>query len=349
VSGLTAGRRSMPLGADTVWIDVRTDGETGGPDDLVERFGLDHLAMHDAVNESDLPKLDDFADHLVVTFHALMERDGRLATTEIDAFVSAGFLVTVRHDEVRGIDWLWDAMEHNPALAEAAGDVVLSRLLEVVTRRYVPLVTELEDRIEQLTDKALAADPEVLSELSALRRDELTIRRILTPQREMLDELRRAPLLSEEARRRVADTFDLDRRLVAGFQAARSQLTDVLTTYQGSAAQQLTEVSKVLTIYAAILLPLSLLVGFFGMNFPDLPGIDQQGRWWIVLIAGVVVGLVSWLLFLRRGFVQGPRVRPSVVGRGLAAGAKLPVKATSVFVSTAGSALRIGRRRTRGA
>ncbi len=212
-------RRRRELAPGVVWIDVDAADR---PDlsDLTAAHGLDPLAVHDAVQESDLPKMDDFGDHLVVTFHSLATAGERLATGEIDAFVGDAFLITVHRGAVPGIDWLWDAMARRPRLARSSSGVALARLLEAVSRRYTPLAVELADRIEDLTDAALAAEPTVLADLSALRADELTMRRILTPQREMLDDLRRSPMLDDEGRRRIADVFDLTHRHRAPGQGA---------------------------------------------------------------------------------------------------------------------------------
>src|SRR5690606_9036020 len=130
------------------------------------------------------------------------------------------------------------------------------------------VVDACEDSVEELTTKALTTHPHLVGDLTALRRDLARVRRAVLPQREMLDLLRRteSELVSDSGRRRFSDVFDVAERVAHGLDAARSVLSETLEAYRGAEAKHATEVSKVLTVYAAVMLPLSLVAGFFGMN-----------------------------------------------------------------------------------
>ncbi|MEL6981659.1 MAG: CorA family divalent cation transporter, partial [Actinomycetota bacterium] len=156
-----------------VWLDIQ-GREADTLDQLGERFGFDPAAIEDVLDVEQLPKFDDYGDHLFVVLHALTAEDDRLDTHEVDCFVTPRMLVTVRAAEVVGLSWLWEAVQAHPHLAEHGSDEIFAQLAEVMGRRYIEVITAIEDRVDPLVDNALAADPNVLAEVQVLRREEAT-------------------------------------------------------------------------------------------------------------------------------------------------------------------------------
>ena len=305
--------------SDWVWIDI-----IAGPDDtdeitdLAEQLGLDALAVRDAVEDIDLPKVDDFGSFLLVVLHAL--DDERIETYELDCFLSERRLVTIHDQRSASVDALWDGVLGRPELASGGPDQALARLADVATRRLVCVLDVFDDRNEELIGLALQADADFLLEITAVRADLAALRRAVHPQREALDILRHStsPLVSDAGHRRFSDVFDTASRASQGVDGARAALAETLDAYRGAEARQATEVTKVLTVYAAIMLPLSLVAGFFGMNFVDLPLLASPTGWIIVTgIHGVgrhrvsgcvrVAGVDASTVRAHRG--SGPRSR----------------------------------------
>ena len=312
-----------------VWIDI-----TAGPEDwdeladLAEDLGLDGLAVRDAVEDIDLPKVDDFGSFVQVVLHAL--GDDRIETIEIDCFLSERRLTTIRDRRSRSVDALWDGVTQRPELASGGPDEALARLADIVSRRLVSVLDVFGNRNEELIQLALRADPDFLPEIIAVRADLAELRRAVHPQREALDTLRytTSPLLTDMGRRRFSDVFDTASRAAANLDGARTALGETLDAYRGAEARQATEVTKVLTVYAAIMLPLSLVAGFFGMNFVNLPLIGSRTGWLLVTgFMGLVV-LVSLGVFVSVGWTRRPsgRTAGSVLGRGLVEAARAPVQ-----------------------
>jgi hypothetical protein len=150
------------------------------------------------------------------------------------------------------------------------------------------------------------------------------------PQRETLDRLRSStsPLITDEGRRRFSDVFDLADRASTELITARSMLSETLDAYRGAEARQATDVTKVLTVYAAILLPLSLITGFFGMNFANLPGITSDIGWIVVVVVMAVIAFVSIGIFVSVGWIARPSGREAgaTLGHGLVEAARAPVQ-----------------------
>ena len=326
-----------------VWIDI-----AAGPEDvdhvgaLAEGLGLDSLAVRDAITDTDLPKVDDFGESVHVVLHALS--DERIESYEIACFFSARYLVTIHGPRSRSIDAMWQGVTHRPELASGGPDEALARLADVATRRLVSVLDVFDDRNEELNELALKAAPEFLGEITAVRADLAALRKSVHPQREALDILRRSssPVLADAGRRRFSDVFDTASRAVQGVEAARTALAESLDAYRGAEARQATDVTRVLTIYAAIMLPLSLVAGFFGMNFVDLPLIDRPDGWVWVTAFMALVALVSLGVFVALGWMRRPsgRAAGGVLGRGLIEAARAPAQIVGAVVEISATPLR---------
>jgi magnesium transporter len=318
-----------------VWCDVTASAaDLPAVLELTDRFGLDRLAVRDAVVDVDLPKVDDFADHLLIVLHGL--RSDRVATYEVHCLVGERSLVTI-HDEVSpAIDTLWSRVVQRSELPGSTVDELVALLADLLTRRLVSVLDAFDGQIEELTLRALRADQRLLEDLSAIRTDVAAVRRIVHPQREALDLLRRSPFayIGPSGRRRFSDAFDVANRAAAGLEEARSALAETLDAYRGAEARQATEITRVLTIYAAIMLPLTLITGFFGMNFVDLPGLDSHWGWVLTTGLMVAIAVISLGMFVSLGWMSRPSGRRSgrMIGRGLLEATRTPIHVLGAVV-----------------
>jgi magnesium transporter len=326
-----------------VWVDVfATDDDIAELLDLTDQFRLDRLAVRDAVLDLDMPKVDDFGSHLLIVLHGLATDS--VATYEIDCFLTNCHLISIRNTDSPSIDSLWSQVSNRPDLAKASVDELAGLLADFVTRRLLSVLEAFDLRVEELTDKALKADTTLLEDLTAVRTDLAGVRRVVHPQREALDLLRSAPspLLTDHGRRRFSDVFDVASRLANGLDEARSAIAETLDAYRGAEARQATEVSKVLTVYAAIILPLSLITGYFGMNFENLPLIRTRWGWVAVTGAMLLVAFVSMGVFISLGWVRRPSGRRTgqTLGRGLVEATRAPVQIVGAVVEMSTMPLR---------
>ncbi|MEZ5246671.1 MAG: magnesium transporter CorA family protein [Acidimicrobiales bacterium] len=309
-----------------VWVDLVSEdaGEIGA---LGEQFSFDPAAVEDILDIEHLPKFDDFDDHLFIVLHALTTDGDRLDTIEVDCFVRSDLLVTVRRGAVPSVDWLWNVGQRHSHLSEGGGDELFTQLAEVIGRRYLEVIDEFERRIDDLADRALEADPGVLAEIQLLRREEATVRKILRPQRLVLTNLRRStvPVMSESARRQLTDAYDVHNQVVESLAGARGLLNDALDSYRGASAERQSRATTLLAVYSAILLPLTVITGWYGMNVTTLPGATGGWAWEIIAGAMVLFGILSFAVFVRLGFVRAPRLGRRRVVRGLADAARAPI------------------------
>lgn len=311
----------------TFWLDVVTT-DSDELDRLGERFDFDPAAIEDILDIEQLPKFDDYDDHVFVVLHALTSEGERIDTVEVDCFVGGGLLVTVSSQPVTGIGWLWESVQTHDHMGRFSSEELFAQLAEVIGRRYLEVIAEFEARIDDIADDALAADPDVLVDIQVLRREEVTVRKVLRPQRLVLANLRRGvvPVLGSESLAMLIDAYDVHNQVVESLSSARALLGDALDTYRGAAADRQATATTILAVYSAILLPLTLITGWYGMNLQRLPGSEYRWSWELVLGAMGLLAALSFAAFVKAGFIRPPHLGRGTVLRGLASAAKVPVK-----------------------
>ena len=324
-------RRSQQVGSSGTWIDAST-GPSTDLTDLTVTHRLDASAVEDVLDVEQLPKFDDGDGHLFAVLHSVTHDGERLDTVEIDCFVTSSELITLHSESVVGLDWLWKSVGRHPQLSSDGPPEVFGHLCEAIGRRFLTVADELEAQVDLLGEDALNAAPHVLGEIQLLRREEATIRKMLTPQVRMLQQLARleTPHLNSGARRQLVDAFDVHSQVVASLATSRQILSDTLDTYRGAVAERQGRAANLLTVYAAIVLPMTLIAGWYGMNTENLPAAGRPWGWIAVTAVMLAVGVASWLYFARVGLVRQPRlVEP--IGRGLAVAARAPMRPVTML------------------
>ena len=319
-----------------LWLDVT--GFT--PEEVTEvggHFGLDALEVEDVLDWSRFPKVEERDDHTLIVGHGLSaEVADRLATVEYDAFIGERFLVTFHREDLGGFAWGRRHVLQDGALNGSGPELLWARIAETEASRYRPLVEGLEYHMEQLENRAIAADPSVPGDVLALRRDSQLLGQVILAQRDAFKSLatEEYPGISRQGRRRLNHVYDDYARLSRTLESAPLLLISILETFRGTVAERANEVMKVLTVFSAIVLPLSLIAGIYGMNFRHMPELLWKYGYLLAILLMVVVGGGLWVYFGRRGFIGKPRLGavPGLVGKGLVEFVKITTKPATLLL-----------------
>jgi magnesium transporter len=319
-----------------VWLDVE-DEDDDEARRIGRQLGLDAKSVEKTIDGMTMPMFDEHPSHLfVVLAGPTTGQAGRLGTVELDLFVGTNLLVTMHETSLPSIEYL---MSDLAITVETATPTELTALIsQIGGRRFLPLIEELESRIDDLEEAALRADPQTLPDVHALRRDVVLLQRLVGRQRIVFGELAVSthPVLDAQSRRDFETFHEQFQRLTENLEGARALLNSVVETYRGAVADQTNEIVRILTVFSAIMLPLSLIAGMWGMNFGNIPGGAE--RWGFYTMVGVMalVGVTFWIYFARRGFVGAPRLRdlPKSVGLGIVQVGVTPVKLVSTGIET---------------
>lgn len=329
---------AKPRASSWLWIDL----QGAAPEDLsaaVAAIGADPTVL-ETIREGSYPAWRSVGESTIALVTRSLSATGeRVTTTPVIVVLARGGVLTVRSQELPGIAFALERAQHEPAFAPAP-DILVARLLDLGAQRFAPLTDELDASIGTLEERAIEGDPNVLTDSHAMRRDAWALRGVLRAQREMLRAVLRspAPLLGPAARRLLEDAYDLHVRVVESLETARMMLSGVIELYRSAVAERTNEVMKVLTVFAAIMLPLSLIAGIYGMNFENIPELRTRWGYFGVISFMALIALGEWLYFARRGFIGGPK-RARAVGRGLVHVAFLPIKTVTVVTRTLADAV----------
>jgi magnesium transporter len=293
------------LGRDEYfWLDLADVGQDE-VDQLADVFAFHPLAREDMLKRGQRPKLEDFGDYMFLVYYGVRRDEaGEIALEEVHAFLSGGYLVTSHEGRSPALE---EARKRLESQSPSSEQFVVYRMLDGLTDSFFPVMEKLDDRLETIDDEIFEhAVPEQLEEITRLRRDLVTLRRVVTPQRDLLargiDDILEIPGLEPDSRNYFRDVYDHAIRISDQIDSYRDLLSGTRDAYLSVVSNRLNEITKQLTVVATVFLPLSFLVGFFGQNFAWMvKNIDSAGAFFGLGIGGLLLSLVALFAWFRRG------------------------------------------------
>ena len=264
----------LPQEGVTVWLDLH-DPDAADLSVLTDEFGLHPLAVEDAIQRHERPKLDRYPDHLFLSAYAvrLNATTAELVSSELAAFITPQALITVRKDDGFDVDGLVKRWDDSPDLVVHGVSYLLHGLLDDIVDSHFAAVQSLDDQIEQLQEDLFAeAGPgiEVQRRSFQLRKSLVLLRRVVLPMREVVNSLMRRDihLLDEEMPHYYQDVYDHVLRATEWTESLRDLVTTILETRLTIQGNRLNEIMKKLTGWAAIIAIPTAVTGFYGQNVP---------------------------------------------------------------------------------
>ncbi len=296
------------LKAETnVWVDVQGLRDEAKLWQIAEIFGLHPLVLEDATNVPQRAKSEVHAhEHVIVCRVPVLDAAGELDTPQVCLILGQGWLITVQAQRRGFLDPVRQQIRDGVDEIRKRGvDYLAYALIDAVVDRYFPVVQDLAERLEDLeAEVAENATPTQLVRIQRVRRALAVIRRVGWPQREALGELARetSPFVSEGVRVYLRDAEQHIRQIIELADSARELAGLATEIYLSQVGQRTNEVMKVLTLVSSIFIPLTFIVGIYGMNFDYMPELSWKLGYPLVLLfmAGVAGAFSVW--FWRRGW-----------------------------------------------
>ena len=276
---------------------------------IADELQLHPLAVEDAVNEHQRPKLDRYDSHLFMSVYALSldTRTGELQTSEIGVFITYHALVTVRKDEGVDIDAVVARWDETKELAVHGVSFLLWGLLDFIVDGHFETVQSLDTEIEQLEDLLFDDAPrenEVQRRSYEFRKSLVLLRRLVLPMREVVNSLMRRDLhvLDQEMAPYYQDVYDHVMRATDWTESLRDLVTTILETNITIQGNRMNLVMKKVTSWAAIIAVPTAITGFYGQNVP-YPGFAAHWGFWFSSALIVVVSGSLYVAFRRRDWL----------------------------------------------
>lgn len=303
--GLALEAIQSRLGAKggSAWVDLESPSaeevQALGP-----IFGFHPLALEDSLNPQSQPKIEEYDDTVFLVARAIVNLPDTIAieTSTLFAFLTENCIVTVHPRPLPAVSGTEERLNRYGRLLADGPDRILYQLLDHIVDGYFPALDELDEEVDRIQEMIFSqGSPEALERIFLAKQAVLSLRRAVAPQREILIALanRNVPNVRPETHAYFRDIYDHTLRIVDTLEASRDELTTLLDAHLSQVSNRLNQVMKTLTVVAILALPLTIVTGFFGMNFETMPLIRSSFGVWIA--SGVMVALVvGGLVYFRR-------------------------------------------------
>jgi magnesium transporter len=297
-----------------VWVNVDGVGDAEVIARLGKIFGLHPLALEDVLNNHQRSKVEQYGDHLFIVAR-MVEGGPQFETDQLGMFLGNRFLVTFQHHPGDCLDPLRERIRVARGIVRCAGpDYLAYAILDSVVDSYFPILEEFGEEIELLEDAIMdKPDRSIISQTHDVKSKLLLLRRAIWPLREALHVLVRDPIpvIQEDTRVYLRDCSDHTFQIIDLLETYRELASDLLELYHSSLSNRMNEVMQVLTVIATLFIPLTFVVGVYGMNFdtaaspwnmPELKWYWGYPAVWVLMVS-IAGGLL--LFFRRKGWLRG--------------------------------------------
>jgi len=289
-----------------LWISLEQPSADEIKTILADMFHFHPLAIEDTQSQGyQTPKVDDYGEYLFMVILALMDNADHteLVTEECDIFLGPNYVVSTYHaQQMPAVERLRQRLQREQRLLVNGSDFLCHALIDIIVDGLTPPLESLEGQLEEVEERVLNhPQAEVLEQIFRLKHTIMSVRRIVAPQREVINRLAREEftMIDRQSQLYFRDIYDHLVRVYDWVDILRDMATNSLEVYLNANSLRLNEVMKALTIVSTIFLPLAFVAGVYGMNFHFMPELTWKFGYpliWIIflLIAG------GMLYFFRR-------------------------------------------------
>jgi magnesium transporter len=299
---------------NVVWVDLQ--GETGAhleeaKDVLTNIFEFHHLTIEDCIEIRNQPKVEAFDKYLYFIVHGIKPGEtnpGNFVTKELDGYLGPNYVVTFHVQRFRSIKIVKQQLRSSTFICHRGAAYLLQRILDELVDQYMPIVDDFDSAIDDLEDRVLdmkRGNDAVLGDVMDIRRSVARLKRISSRQREVLyrmshGEFPQIPVAVLPFFRDVHDHLQRISDLSEGYRDLVAGLFEIHFAVVGNRTN---DVMKTLAVLSAIILPLSLIAGIYGMNFEHMPELKTEMGYFMTLGLMLVITIVLLYYFWRRGWI----------------------------------------------
>lgn len=304
---------------NVVWVDLK--GEKGKDRDeahdiLANVFRFHPLTIEDCIEIRNQPKVEAFPNYLFFIVHGVKPGETgptNFATKELDGYLGPNYVVTFHVERFVSIKSVKQKVRSSPFVCQRGAAYLLHSILDELIDHYMPIVDDFDEAINEFEDRVFGmgrSSNEVLGEIMDLRRSVARLRRISARQLEVLYRLSHGefPQITSSVLPFYRDVHDHLVRITDVSESYRDLVSSLFDIHFSVIATRTNEVMKTLAVVSAIMLPLSLIAGIYGMNFEYMPELKSPIGYFATLgfMALLAIGLL--LYFWRRGWIYQSNV-----------------------------------------
>jgi magnesium transporter len=291
-----------------VWVALK-DPETSELETMREEFDLHELAVEDARQGHQRPKIEEYAECLFVVLHTVeIGPDWELDTGEFDIFVGKNYILSIRNKTKQGFKGVRERCEREPDLLTHGSAFVLYALMDAVVDRYFPVVDGLEQELEKIEDRIFSKTASTrlnIEELYSLKRKLMLLQHAVSPLIEAVGKLQggRVPQLCQGMQDYFRDVYDHVIRISKTIESLREMTTTAIQVNLSLIALGESEVTKKLASYGALFAFPTAIAGIYGMNFKFMPELSWELGYPFILSVILTGEIILWWRFRIAGWL----------------------------------------------
>ncbi|MBN1375948.1 MAG: magnesium/cobalt transporter CorA [Dehalococcoidia bacterium] len=293
----------------TTWINVNTVSDLALLQQLGEMFGLHDLTIQDITNTSHRVKYEDFGQYLLIILKMLNfnETEKSIETEQLSIVLGPNFIIMLQ--ELPG-DFFGSLREetkiHGSIVRKMGPDYLACRIIDIIVDNYFNAIENFGNEIEEREDD-LISNPtrQTLSAIHSIKKNMMLLRQYVWPVREILSDLSKqgSHLIKEETTAYFRDVYDRIFEAMDLLESTRDMVSGMIDIYLSSMSNKTNEVMKVLTVVATIFIPLTFIVGLYGMNFKYMPELDSPWGYPAILFLMLAVAIGMLVYFRKKKWI----------------------------------------------
>lgn len=290
------------------WINIVDPGEEGLLQ-LQKKYKFHELDIEDCIEGSQRPKVDDYDKYLfiVLQFPIYNKRHKRFDTGQLNIFIGQNYLITVHQGGLKPLDKIFEACQKSiknrrKYFGQSTG-YLLYEIISALFDSMFPITDKLQLSLKQIERDIFEArrPKDQLLEIMILKKNIITLRRIILPQRPVIATLehKQKRFLPEDLVIYFDDVVDQIERLWGLLETQKEMIESLEDTNESLLSHNINSTIRTLTVFSAIMLPLTFLTGLFGMNvkLPFVQALEDGGHFWSIIILVFVIGLTMFGVF----------------------------------------------------
>jgi magnesium transporter len=292
-----------------IWVDMPEPTEADDQT-LLNVFHFHPLTVEDCRETRNYPKVEEFPGYLYFILHGVRADTSpdHFNTIELDAFLGPNYVITYHHDVFRSITNLKKLLSTSPMICQRGPAFLLHQIFDQIVDFYTPVLDDFDERIAKVEEDIFSLsrpNKTILEEIMDLKRGVLRLRRITGRQREVILRASRGEftLIPAALLPFYRDIYDHIMRVTDMAESYRDLLSGALDAYMSVVGNRMNEIMKVLTIFSAVMLPLTFIAGVYGMNFDYIPELHKQYGYFAAWGVMITVAVVMLGLFWRAGWI----------------------------------------------
>ena len=283
------------------WINIDGLHDVQVIEKIGQHFNLHPLLLEDILNTEQRPKMEDFGDYIFLVVKMLYYNDQaeQVEAEQVSLILGSSWVISFQERPGDVFNAVRERIQKGKGrIRKMEADYLAYSLLDAIVDNYFIIMEKFGDRIED-TETELAASPtrQTLQAIRTIKREMIFLRKSVWPLREVVSSLERgeSPLIHESIGIYLRDVYDHTIQVIDTVESFRDMISGMLDIYLSSISNRMNEVMKVLTIFAAIFIPLTFVVGIYGMNFEYIP--ELKWHWGYFGVLAIMASIAGVMLF----------------------------------------------------